>query len=205
MAQNPAHKVYATQQVYTASPAKLVLMCYEQTIISLREAIQAIEQGQIEKRWKANSKAMEIINHLWQTLDMEGGGKISENLDQLFGFILTKLPEVDFKNKPEPALEVIRLLEPIRDAWKELVTKYTEQELAQAQADARAESKSVATAAATPEQPIPATQDLNKTAVSGNVSSSSTPPAGVKNSGHYGKPNMPQPNTNPSGSVFVSA
>ncbi len=136
MVQNKAHKLYAQQQIMTASPAKLVWMLYDHAIAALRDAIKAIEENDIEKRWKANNKACEIIGHLWATLDVDGGGVIAQNLDQLFGFMMTKLPEVDFRNNPQPALDVIKLLEPLREAWKELAMK-SESELAQASHEAR--------------------------------------------------------------------
>lgn len=111
---------YLTQQVMTASPAKLVSMLYDKALISLREAIAAIEKGDIEARWKANARATEIVSHMWSTLDREKGGEIAENLDNLFSFILSRLPEVDMRNDPEPAREVIGLLEPIAESWRTL-------------------------------------------------------------------------------------
>jgi len=114
---------YLNQQVMTASPARLVSMLYDKAISSLKEAIAAIEAGEIEARWKANAKALEIISHMWSTLDIEKGGEIAQNLSDLFSFMLQRLPEVDFKNDPEPAREVIVLLEPLRDAWRELARK----------------------------------------------------------------------------------
>ena len=108
---------YLTQQVLSASPAKLVFMLYERAIGSLKEAIAAIEAGDIEGRWRANNRAVEIVSHMWSTLDMENGGEISENLDRLFSFMLMRLSEVDLRNDPTPALKVIELLEPLRDSW----------------------------------------------------------------------------------------
>ena len=106
----------------TASPAKLVCMLYDKAILSLREAILAIEAGEIETRWRANKKTYEIVSHMWATLDREKGGKIAENLDKLFSYILRRLPDVDMKNDPEPAREVIALLEPLRQSWRDVVT-----------------------------------------------------------------------------------
>ncbi|MGE0251466.1 MAG: flagellar export chaperone FliS [Dongiaceae bacterium] len=117
------HNTYAQQQVMFSSPAKLVAMCYEKTISCLQEAIAAIERGDIEGRWKANSKAMEIISHLWATLDLERGGDIARNLDALYNTMMHRLPQVDFKNDPQPALDVIKLLEPLRDAWVQLAAQ----------------------------------------------------------------------------------
>ena len=111
---------YLTQQVMTAPPAKLVSMLYDKAILSLKEAIAAIEAGDIEGRWKANNRAYEIISHMWSTLDVESGGEIAENLDRLFSYMLSRLPEVDFTNDPAPAQEVIFLLEPLRQAWQQL-------------------------------------------------------------------------------------
>lgn len=114
---------YVTQQVMTATPAKLVFMMYDRTITSLREAITAIENDDIEGRWKANNRAMEILQHMWSTLDLEYGGEIAEKLNQLLPYLLLRLPEIDLRNDPQPARDAIRLLEPLRDSWREIAMK----------------------------------------------------------------------------------
>lgn len=111
---------YLNQQVLTASPAKLVYMLYDKAISSLREAIAAIEAGEIEQRWKANNRAMEILQHMWSTLNVEKSGEIGENLNQLLPYMMLRLPDVDINNDPEPAREVIIILEPLRDAWRDI-------------------------------------------------------------------------------------
>ena len=109
----------------TASPAKLVSMLYDKVVITLKEAVGAIEAGQIEARWRANARATEILSHMWATLDLDKGGEIAHNLDQLFAYMLTRLPEVDLRNDPAPAIEVIELIEPLRDSWRELAKHET--------------------------------------------------------------------------------
>ena len=111
---------YQTQALMTASPAQLVAMLLEKATASLNEAIAAIESGQIEDRWRANRRAMEIINHLDLTLDMDRGGEIAENLRSLYSFALRRLADVDFKNDAQAAREVIKLLEPMLASWREL-------------------------------------------------------------------------------------
>jgi flagellar protein FliS len=98
-------------------------MLYDKVVLSLKEAVAAIEAGDIEGRWRANARAMEILNHMWSTLDVENGGEIAQNLENLFSFILMRLPEVDIRNDPEPARDVIGLIEPLRDAWRELARR----------------------------------------------------------------------------------
>ena len=121
----------------TASPVKLVALLYDKAIVSLREAVQAIETGNVQDRWKANNRATEILTHLCTTLDHESGGDIAQNLHQLYQFMLGRLFEVDMKNDAEAAREVIGLLEPLRDSWRELAEQTPEQQQAGTEPAAR--------------------------------------------------------------------
>ena len=115
-----ASQKYLAQQVMLASPAKLVAMLYDRAITLLHDAVGAIEAGDIERRWRANSKAAEIVVELWQALDMEAGGEIAENLNRLYGFMTMRLTMVDTENSAQAARDVIGLLEPLRRSWHEL-------------------------------------------------------------------------------------
>ncbi len=115
-----ASQKYLAQQVMSASPAKLVAMLYERAITLLHDGVGAIEAGDIERRWVANSKATEIVVELWQALDMEAGGEIAENLNRLYGFMVMRLTMVDTENSAQAARDVIGLLEPLRRSWHEL-------------------------------------------------------------------------------------
>lgn len=118
-----ASQTYRSHQINTASPAMLVAMLYDRAITSLRAAIRAIEEGQIETRWKSNKKAVDIISHLWMTLDIDRGGEIAANLDQIYRYAMTHLVKVDVENDPQPARDVIGLLEPLHESWKELADR----------------------------------------------------------------------------------
>ena len=115
-----AAKNYQTQQIMTASPAKLVAMLFDRAIGSLKEAIDAIGRDDIEARFTANKRATEIVYHLYMTLDLERGGEVAANLKRLYAFALRKLPDVDFRNDAQAAEDIIRLLEPLRRSWHEL-------------------------------------------------------------------------------------
>ncbi len=111
---------YLEQQIMSASPAKLVAMLYERAITLLRETVDAIDAGDIERRWQANAKATEVISHLWGTLDRERGGEIAENLNRVYGFMLMRLTMIDVENNAQAAREVIELLEPLRTSWQKI-------------------------------------------------------------------------------------
>lgn len=161
MARNVTDK-YQTQQILSASPAKLVAMLLGKAISSLHEAIRAIEAGEIEERWRANSRAMEIVNHLWSTLDMEQGGEIAANLDQLYRFIIRLLPDVDMKNDPKPARDVIGLLEPLRRSWETVAA----QQLTEARGQAPAGSQPGAAPHGSKEAPADKAPPLTGLAIS---------------------------------------
>ena len=115
-----ASQKYLVQQIASASPARLVAMLYERAITLLRETVAAIESGDIERRWTANGKASEVISHLWGTLDRERGGEIAENLNRLYGFMMTRLTMIDVENSAQAARDVIVLLEPLRRSWQKI-------------------------------------------------------------------------------------
>ena len=117
---NPS-TAYLAQQLAAASPAKRIAMLHDRAIGVLHQAVAAIEQGDIQRRWTANNKAGEIIETLWRTLDTERGGEIAANLERLYSFMLQHLAAVDMRNDPKPAQDVILLLEPLRQSWYELV------------------------------------------------------------------------------------
>ena len=55
---------YMMQQLMSASPTRLVAMLYDRAISLLTEAVDAIQNKDIERRWRANQKATEVISHL---------------------------------------------------------------------------------------------------------------------------------------------
>ena len=151
MSQSAANQ-YQTQQIMTASPAMLVFMLFEKAISCLKEAIKAIENNEIETRWRANGRAMEIISHLQLTLDTDKGGEIAGNLDRLYSYMLTRLPKVDIRNEAEAAREVIGLLEPLRESWRELAKQgdAPQKDAARITAELARNAPAIATAPAMP-------------------------------------------------------
>ena len=132
---------YLAQQISSASPAKLVAMLYERAITLLRETVEAIEAGDIERRWRANAKTTEVISNLWGTLDRERGGEIAENLNLIYGFMMMRLTMVDVENNAQAAREVIQLLEPLWRSWQEIAAGETARAGAESRSDAAAPSQ----------------------------------------------------------------
>jgi flagellar protein FliS len=111
------------EELQDVSGARLVATFYDEAIAALEDAIEAIEQGDIQRRYDSMIVAIGLIAELAYALDEEAGGDIAHNLGQLYTFILAQLPMVNIMNDPIPARNAVRLLSPLRDAWDELDTR----------------------------------------------------------------------------------
>ena len=111
---------FLPEELQDASGAKLVVTFYDEAIAALEDAIEAIEAGDIQRRYNSVVVATGLIAELAYALDEENGGDIAHNLGRLYVFILTHLPQVNIDNDPAPARNAVQLLTPLRDAWAEL-------------------------------------------------------------------------------------
>ena len=68
---NKAAQLYQKNSIETASPAKLTLMLYDGAIKFSHIAIEAIDEGDIEKAHKNIVKVQNIIVEFRSTLDMK--------------------------------------------------------------------------------------------------------------------------------------
>jgi flagellar protein FliS len=112
---------YRRTKVLTADPKRLVLMCYEGTIDSLKIGKQKIAQKDYEGKARALTKAQDIINELLCALDYEKGGSIAKNLDSLYNYMLRRIIHVDLKNDLRAVDEVIGMLTELKAAWEEIL------------------------------------------------------------------------------------
>jgi flagellar protein FliS len=111
---------HCLEDMLAATPARMVVMLYDEAIGALRTSVMAISAGDIECRCNSVTAAMEIIGHLWLSLDPRNGGEVAENLGTLYGHMINRLPMVNLYDDAEIAEEVIELLQPLRDSWVEL-------------------------------------------------------------------------------------
>jgi len=101
-------------------PSRLIVLLYDAAIEGLDDAIAAIADGDIEGRFMATARTAEIVDRLHSALDMELGGEIAANLDQIYVAVISQLPVLNLKNDPEIARKLIALLAPLRASWAEL-------------------------------------------------------------------------------------
>jgi flagellar protein FliS len=103
-----------------ASPVQLVIRLYEQIIEDLRQALNAIEQSQIELRTNKINHAILVIGHLQSRLHFEAGGKPARNLDTFYNLLRHNLMQAQFRASKEMLSRQITDLLEVRAAWLEV-------------------------------------------------------------------------------------
>jgi len=106
--------------VYGASPVGLVVLLYEGAIKAINQATYAIDSQRFDEKARLVSKAIDIIDGLRESLDLQQGSDAAINLNDLYIYMKQRLSIANLKNDLEILAEVRRLLETILPAWQEL-------------------------------------------------------------------------------------
>ncbi|QHT64173.1 flagellar export chaperone FliS [Paenibacillus lycopersici] len=114
MVSNPYQK-YQQLSVQTASPAQLLLMLYDGAIRFVKQGVDAIEQGHVEKANISLIKAQNIVHELMAALDFQYS--ISNDLVKVYEYMLHQLIQANVKKDTAPALEVLSFLVDLKDSW----------------------------------------------------------------------------------------
>lgn len=102
-----------------ATPHKLVMMLFDSAVEALSMARSAMRDGQIEMKGHAIGRAVRIIEEgLKAGLNLKEGGELAANLRDLYVYVELQLTRANLRNDPALLDECLRLLEPLRDAWK---------------------------------------------------------------------------------------
>jgi flagellar secretion chaperone FliS len=118
-------KSYQEANYLSADPLKLVCMCYEGAICSLKLAQESYIAQDYEAKGKALLKTLDIIHELNTSLDMDKGGAIAKNLRALYLFMTKALIDADLKSDLTVFGDVIRMLEELASAWQEIAAGKT--------------------------------------------------------------------------------
>lgn len=111
---------YVKTDISTSDPLKLIIMCYEGAIESLKLAKENVKEGNYEKKAKAFTRAQDIIDELLCSLDFEKGGVIAANLSNLYNYMLRRILFGNVKKDMSAIDEVIGMLDELLSAWQSI-------------------------------------------------------------------------------------
>ena len=117
-----SHAAYRRGTVMAATPAELVVLLYDGARRFLRQAANAMSDGEIERAHNTLRFGERIISHLDGTLDFQQG-EISQRLHSIYGFCLSHLNAARMSQDPTKVEAVIELLGELRDAWSEIAAE----------------------------------------------------------------------------------
>jgi flagellar secretion chaperone FliS len=123
IAASRAAQAYRRVESESRSPLELVVMLYDGALRFLDEASAAAARGDLRSRARSISRALAIVAELQNTLDLEKGGAVADQLDELYTYITSRLLDVAIKNDVTAIDEARKLLTPIRDAWSQISTQ----------------------------------------------------------------------------------
>ena len=109
---------YQENRVMTQTPGRVVVMLYEGAIKFLRQAAAELEAGKYIEKGKSINRAVDIIQELNVTLNMEAGGEIAKNLRRLYSFMLDCLFQANVRKDAGMIRQTLKLLEELNEGWK---------------------------------------------------------------------------------------
>ena len=113
--------VNVNAQVTTASPQRLIQMLMEGGLTRLAQARGAMERGQTALKGELIGKSIAIIGGLREGLNLEAGGEIAANLDNLYQYMSRRLSEANITNDTAILEEVAGLLREVKSGWDAVI------------------------------------------------------------------------------------
>ena len=116
-----ATKAYGSTAVHggveTADPHRLIQMLMEGALQRMLTARLALQHGNVAEKGKNIGLAISIIDGLRDALDLEKGGEIASNLDELYVYMSRRLLEANLHSDEEKIGEVVQLMRTIKSSW----------------------------------------------------------------------------------------
>lgn len=107
-----------------ADPHKLVDLLFDGLLQSVGQARAAMARGDIATKGQQIGKAVRIIDEgLKPALNLDQGGELAVNLRDLYEFCVLRLTQANLRNDDAALADVLRVLEPLAQGWKQIGTQ----------------------------------------------------------------------------------
>lgn len=112
---------YKRVSLETSDPYQLVGMLFDGLLQSVGEARAALKRGDVATKCAQVSRAVRLIEEgLKPGLDLNQGGDLAANLNGLYGYCVLRLTHANLRNDDAALSEVVRVIEPLAQGWKEM-------------------------------------------------------------------------------------
>ncbi|VAX10599.1 Flagellar biosynthesis protein FliS [hydrothermal vent metagenome] len=114
------NKVGVSSGVESASPHRLIQMLMVGALEKINTAKGHMKRGEVSPKGGNISWAISIIDGLRASLDLDTGGEIAQNLDDLYDYMTRRLARANVENDADILDEVASLLRSIKSSWDEV-------------------------------------------------------------------------------------
>lgn len=118
---NPYLKEYKKNQVETATPEKILILLYDGAIQYLNKAKIGLEQNDLPLFHSNLLGCEKIILEFMNTLDMEAGGSLAQNLYRLYQYLYNTLVKTGISKEAQGIDEVLKHLTGLRETWQKAI------------------------------------------------------------------------------------
>jgi flagellar secretion chaperone FliS len=115
-----ARAAYVKNELGNLSREEIVVKLYQALRMRMQAAIEEISDGNVGKKAEHLSRALAIVLELQTSLDLEQGGEIAVNLNNLYGYLVSDLITANLKNDSQKIKDGLKVVEPLLEAWTEI-------------------------------------------------------------------------------------
>jgi len=113
-------QAYRKAQVETADQGTLILMCYDGAITFLKKGKHAMLNKDPLICTTFLGKAQNVLWELTNSLNLDAG-QIARNLEALYNYMIRRIIEAEYHNKPEVLDEIITYLLERKESWEKII------------------------------------------------------------------------------------
>ena len=117
---NKAAQAYFQTKVGTTDQGQLLLMLYDGALTFIQQARTKMIANDYAGKGILISKVIDIINELSASLNMDKGGSLAVNLNNLHLLCTARLLRANLKNDDKALEEVAGLISELHSAWREI-------------------------------------------------------------------------------------
>ena len=105
--------------ILAASPHQRIVMLFDSFQASIRIARLHLQAGHVAEKGRAITRAINIVSQgLRAALDLEQGGEIAAQLDELYDYVVRVLLRANLNNDDAALNTAAELLENVAAAWR---------------------------------------------------------------------------------------
>lgn len=118
---NKASQAYFHTKVSTTDQGELLLLLYDGALNFLQQARDKMLAKDYAAKGLLISKVIDIVNELSSSLNMEKGGTLAENLNNLYFLCTTRLLQANLKMNVDQLDSVASILAGLRSAYAQII------------------------------------------------------------------------------------